>query len=77
LQETILYDYGTHPEYNGELPIKPDDEQGHTFEFEGWDDGTDEYLSGQELPTVTTGVTYKAVYASSISQYEIEFNPNE
>jgi hypothetical protein len=38
LQETILYDYGTHPEYNGELPIKPDDEQGHTFEFEGWDD---------------------------------------
>ena len=53
---------GATPEYNGNEPTKPDDDE-NTYEFAGWNDGTTTYAP-DALPAVTGDVTYTATFTA-------------
>ena len=55
--------YGERPEYDGETPTKPEDEN-NTYTFAGWNDGTTTYAP-DALPEATDNVTYKATFNST------------
>lgn len=53
--------YGTIPSYNGKTPERPKDAQ-YTYTFSTWE---------PKLQTVTSDITYKAQYSSTINTYNI------
>ena len=57
------YEYGQIPEYKGETPARPSDEQ-YTYTFTGWD---------KAIVSVTGDATYTAQFSSTTKQYTITF----
>ena len=54
----------TTPTYNGNPPVKAEDES-YTYTFSGWSDGTNTYGVSDTLPAVTADVTYTATFAAT------------
>ena len=65
--ETDNVPYGTIPQFNGEAPSDYSDENNH-YTFSGWNDGENTYAVN-ELPAVTSDVSYTAVYTEAEHSY--------
>ncbi len=65
--ETDNVPYGTIPQFNGEAPSDYSDENIH-YTFSGWNDGENTYAVN-ELPAVTSDVSYTAVYTEAEHSY--------
>lgn len=65
--ETDNVPYGTIPQFNGEAPSDYSDENNH-YTFSGWNDGENTYAVN-ELPAVTSDVSYTAVYTVAEHSY--------
>ena len=62
LQESLL-EYGTVPEFFGEIPLKEGDAE-FTYSFSGW---------SPEISTVRGNSSYKTVFASQVNKYTVTF----
>lgn len=68
-------DYGTTPVYNGDVPTKTSDAS-LTYEFAGWNDGTDDYALGTTLPAIEGSTTFTAIYKNVPRVYNVTLNTN-
>ena len=66
--------YGTTPSYDGETPTKAADAQ-YTYSFSGWVDGEGNALT--EATTITSDVTYTAVFSSTVNTYTVTWKNGE
>ena len=55
---------GANPEYNGDTPIKAEDDD-NTYTFSGWTDGENSYGLTDTLPAVSDNVTYTATFTAT------------
>ena len=71
------FNYDSKPEYKGETPTKPDDED-YTYTWNGWmDTASKEQYAKDQLPTVKGNTTYKAIFtAKKKNTYTVAFNTN-
>ena len=59
--------YGATPQYDGEIPTKPDDSL-YSYRFDRWEPA---------ITTVTGDVSYRAVYVESLRRFTLTFNAGE
>ena len=59
--QTVTVDYNQTPEYTGETPVRPDDDQ-YTYTFTGWD---------PQIVPATANATYTAQFEATLKGYHI------
>lgn len=74
LETDTLVPYGTPPDYNGDIPARPDSDDGkYTYTFLGWSASVFEGAREEEnLPTVSSDIVYTAVYVPIIKKYSLD-----
>jgi uncharacterized repeat protein (TIGR02543 family) len=69
-------EYGTTPVYDGAEPTRPVASP-YIYTFAGWNDGTNTYAVGEELPPITEDTTFTAVFTakevSRVVGYKVVF----